>query len=80
LDKSAERTLIRFGIRLSGASGYGVYLYFPNVGRAFVAVTNLKDGVLIKTHNGNYLITPKNPESFTESLLTAAKSEKKTSL
>ena len=75
--ESAQRTLIPFGIRLFGASGYGGYYYFPNVGRAFMAITNFKDGVLIRTQHGNYLITPKNPESFIESLMTAAKSEKK---
>ena len=75
--ESAERTLIPFGIRLFGASAYGGYWYFPNVGRAFVAMTNFKDGVLIKTQHGIYLITPKNPESFKESLMATAKSEKK---
>ncbi len=75
--ESAERTLIPFGIRLFGASGYGGYFYFPNVGRAFVAMTNFKDGVLIRAQHGIYLITPKNPESFIESLMAAAKSEKK---
>jgi hypothetical protein len=76
--ESAERTLIPFGIRLFGASGYGGYWYFPNLGRAFVAMTNFKDGVFIRTQHGNYLITPKNPENFIESLMAAAKSEKKT--
>lgn len=76
--ESAERTLIPFGIRLFGASGYGGYFYFPNVGRAFVAMTNFKDGVLIKAQRGNYLITPRTPESFIESLMAAARSEKKT--
>ncbi|MGD0496495.1 MAG: PH domain-containing protein [Candidatus Bathyarchaeia archaeon] len=75
--ESAERTLIPFGIRLFGASWYGGYFYFPNIGRAFMAITNFKDGVLIKAQRGNYLITPKNPESFIESLMTSAKSEKK---
>ena len=76
--ESAQRTLIPFGIRLFGASGYGGYYYFPNVGRTFMAITNFKDGVLIRTQLGIYLITPKNPESFIESLMTAAKSETKT--
>jgi hypothetical protein len=76
--ESAERTLIPFGIRLFGASGYGGYIYFPNIGRAFVTITNFKDGVLIKTQRGIYLITPRNPESFTESLMAAAKAVKKT--
>jgi hypothetical protein len=75
--ESTDKTLIPFGIRLFGASGYGGYYYFPNVGRAFMAITNFKDGVLIKTQHGNYLITPKNPESFIESLTTTAKSETK---
>jgi hypothetical protein len=55
----------------------GGYYYFPNVGRAFVAITNFKDGVLIRTQHGNYLITPKNPENFIESIIKTAKSEKK---
>jgi hypothetical protein len=76
--ESAERTLIPFGIRLFGASGYGGYWYFPNIGRAFVAITNFKDGVLLRTQHGIYLITPKNPESFIESIMASAKSEKKT--
>jgi hypothetical protein len=76
--ESAERTLIPFGIRLFGASGYGGYFYFPSIGRAFVAITNFKDGVLIRTQHGIYLITPKTPESFIESLMAAVKSEKKT--
>lgn len=75
--ESAERTLIPFGIRLFGASGYGGYYYFPNVGRTFMAITNFKDGVLIRTQRGNYLITPKNPETFIESIMTTAKLEKK---
>ena len=66
--ESAERTLIPFGIRLFGASGYGGYYYFPNIGRAFVVITNFKDGVLIKAKQGSYLITPKNPEEFIESI------------
>ena len=75
--ESAERTLIPFGIRLFGASAYGGYWYFPNVGRAFVAMTNFKDGLLIKAQHGMYLITPKNPESFKESLIALAESEKR---
>jgi hypothetical protein len=78
--ESAERTLIPFGIRLFGATGYGGYYYFPNVGRAFMAITNFKDGVLIKTKQGNYLITPKNPENFIETITTTAKPEKKKEL
>jgi hypothetical protein len=74
--ESMERTLIPFGIRLFGASGYGGYYYFPNVGRAFVVITNFKDGVLIKTKKGNYLITPKNPDDFIESIRKMAKPEK----
>jgi hypothetical protein len=71
--ESTERTLIPFGIRLFGASGYGGYYYFPNVGRTFVVMTNFRDGVLIKAKQGNYLITPKNPDEFIESIKRMAK-------
>jgi hypothetical protein len=70
--ESAERTLIPFGIRLFGASGYGGYCYFPKIGRAFVVITNLRDGVLIKTKQGIFLITPKNPDEFIESIKKSA--------
>jgi hypothetical protein len=65
---SLERTLIPFGIRLAGASFYGGYYYFPNVGRTFMVITNFRDGVLIRTERTNYLITPKNPENFIETI------------
>jgi hypothetical protein len=74
--ESIQRTLIPFGIRLFGASGYGGYYYFPSVGRAFVVITNFKDGVLIKTKQGNYLITPKNPDEFIQSVKRTVKPEK----
>ena len=73
--ESAQRTLIPFGFRLFGASGYGGYYYFPNVGRAFVVITNFRDGVLIKTRAGNYLITPGNPDEFIGSIRRMAKLE-----
>jgi hypothetical protein len=74
--ESAERTLIPFGIRLFGASGYGGYYYFPNIGRAFVVITNFKDGVLIKAKQGIYLVTPRNPDEFIESIKKMRKLEK----
>ena len=74
--ESAERTLIPFGIRLFGASGYGGYYYFPNIGRAFVVITNFRDGVLIKTKQSIYLITPRNPDEFIESIKKIGKLEK----
>src|SRR3990170_974270 len=61
---SAERTLIPFGVRLFGASFHGGYYYLPSLGRAFMVITNYRDGVLIKAKNGNYVITPSNPENF----------------
>ena len=64
--KSAERTLIPFGFRLLGASFYGGYYYFPTLRRTFMVITNFKDGVLIRTERENYIITPKDPESFVE--------------
>ena len=74
--ESAERTLIPFGIRLFGASGYGGYYYFPNIGRAFVVITNFRDGVLIKANQGIYLVTPRNPDEFIESIKKMGKLEK----
>jgi hypothetical protein len=73
---SAERTLIPFGIRLFGASGYGGYCYFPSVGRAFVVITNFRDGVLIETKQSNYLITPRNPDEFINSITKTAEPDK----
>lgn len=61
---SVEKTLIPLGLRLFGASFHGGYYYIPGLGRAFLAITNFKDGLLIKARNGNYLITPKDPEDF----------------
>jgi len=66
--KSVERTLIPFGFKLFGASFHGGYYYLPSVGNAFMVITNFKDGVLIKTEHENYVITPKNPETFIDSL------------
>jgi hypothetical protein len=66
--ESVQRTLIPFGFRLFGASFYGGYYYFPGVGRAFMVITNYRDGVLIKAANGNYVITPSNPDDFIASI------------
>jgi hypothetical protein len=66
--ESVEKTLIPFGIRLFGASFHGGYYKIPNLGRAFVAITNFNDGLLIKTKEQNYIITPKNPEKFKEAI------------
>lgn len=63
--KSVEKTLIPIGFRLFGASFLGGFYYIPGVGRAFVAMGNFNDGILIKTKSGkNYLITPENPKEF----------------
>lgn len=66
--KSIERTLIPFGLRLFGASFYGGHYYFPGLGRAFMTITNFNDGLLIRAERGNYVITPKNPEIFKETI------------
>lgn len=63
---SVEKTLIPFGVRLFGASFHGGYYQIPNLGRAFLAITNFRDGLLLKTKNGNYIITPRNPDEFKE--------------
>jgi hypothetical protein len=62
--QSLQRTLIPFGFRLFGASFHGGYYYLPSLGRAFMVITNYRDGVLIKAENGNYVITPSSPENF----------------
>ena len=66
--KSIEKTLIPFGIKLFGASFHGGYYYVPGMGRAFLTITNFKDGLLIKTSHENYLITPSEPLKFKESM------------
>ncbi|MGD0977939.1 MAG: PH domain-containing protein [Candidatus Bathyarchaeia archaeon] len=63
-------------IRLFGATGYGGYYSFPNIGKTFVIITNSRDGVLIKTKQGNFFITPKNREGFIGSIRRMAKPEK----
>ena len=65
---SAERTLIPFGVRLFGASFHGGHYYIPSIGRAFMAITNYHDGILIKTKNTNFIITPNNPNNFIETI------------
>ena len=66
--RSVQHTLIPFGFKLFGASFHGGYYYIPTVGRAFVAITNFSDGVLIKGTNGNYMITPSNLDNFIKSV------------
>lgn len=61
---SIKRTLIPFGFRLFGASFYGGYFYIPGLGRAFMTITNFRDGVLIEAGKRNYIITPSNPDEF----------------
>lgn len=66
--KSVKKTMIPFGIKLFGASLHGGYYHIPGLGRAFLAITNFRDGLLIKADNGNYIITPSNPLDFKEAL------------
>lgn len=64
-----ELSVIPFGIRLFGGSFVGGRYYLPGIGKAWVAMTNFKDGVLIKTRDDeNYLITPSNPNQFIEDI------------
>ena len=73
--ESFQRTLIPFGFRLFGASFHGGYYYFPSVGRAFRVITNFRDGVLIKAKNGNYVITPSNPDDFIQKIQMKTKTK-----
>jgi hypothetical protein len=68
-----ERTLIPVGVRLFGASFYGGYYYIQGFGRAFVAITNFHDGVLMETKHGNYIISPEKPEDFVEAISAQAR-------
>jgi len=68
--KSLEQTLIPFGVRIFGASFHGGYYQIPNLGRAFLSITNFHDGLLIKTQDGNYIITPKDSMNFKEAIET----------
>lgn len=62
-----KRTAIPMGIRLWGGSFVGGRYYIPGIGRAWVAMTNFEDGVLINTRNKeHYVITPQNPDQFIE--------------
>jgi hypothetical protein len=69
---SVKRTLIPAGVRLFGASFYGGYYYVPGFGRAFLAITNFHDGVLVETKRENYIITPEKPEDFVRVLNSQA--------
>ena len=66
--ESVEKTLIPFGFKLFGASFHGGYYSIPGLGRAFLAITNFEDGLLLKTKKRNYIITPRNPSDFQESI------------
>ena len=68
--KSIETTFIPHGVRLFGASFHGGYYRVPGLGSTFLAITNFHDGLLIKTKNRNYIITPKNRLDFKEAIET----------
>lgn len=38
-----------------------------------MVITNFDDGILIKTKQGNYIITPEKPEDFTQAINNAMK-------
>ena len=68
--QSVEKTLIPLGIKLFGASFHGGYYKIPGLGKAYITITNFKDGLLIKTRNWNYIITPKDPLNFKDAIET----------
>ena len=67
---SVEKILIPFGIRLFGASFHGGHYHIPGLGKAFFAITNFKDGLLIKTNRRNFVITRSNPLDFQDAIQT----------
>ena len=66
--ESLERTLIPIGLKLWGASFHGGSYRIPGLGKAFLAITNMSDGVLIRTQSMNYIISPREPDDFIDSL------------
>jgi hypothetical protein len=70
---NVEKTLIPFGLRLFGASFHGGYFQIPGLGRAFIVITNFGDGVLIKSKQENFIITPERPEDFIYAINNAIK-------
>jgi hypothetical protein len=62
--KELKKVPIPYGFRLFGASFLGGWYYLPGIGKAWVAMGNFRDGVLITTKQNNYVITPKNPQDF----------------
>jgi hypothetical protein len=68
--QSVKKTLIPLGIKLFGASFHGGCYNIPGLGRAFLAITNFKDGLLIRTQERSYIITPKDPLSFKDDIET----------
>jgi len=64
-----KKSAIPFGVRLFGGSFIGGRYYLPGIGKAWIAMTNFKDGVLIRTRDQeNYIITPQNPEDFVKNI------------
>jgi hypothetical protein len=67
--KQVKKIPIPFGFRLFGSSFLGGIYYFPGIGKASVIMSNFNDGVLITTKkDNNFIITPKNPLNFIDSL------------
>jgi hypothetical protein len=66
--ESVERTLIPIGWKVWGASFHGGYYRVPRLGKAYLAITNMGDGVLIRTQSMNYIISPREPDDFIDSL------------
>ena len=65
---SIESTVIPLGVRMFGASLHGGHYRVPGLGKTFMAITNFDDGLLIKTKNRNYIITPENKLGFKEAI------------
>lgn len=64
-----KRTPIPYAFRLYGGTFIGGRYYIPGVGKAWVAMTNFTDGVMISTQKGeHYVITPINPDDFIDTI------------
>ena len=75
--KEIKRTMVPFHIRV-GVSFYCGWFYLFGVGWTTAIITNLNDGVLIKTKDGNnYLITPSSPDIFITQLKRMSKAKRR---
>ncbi len=73
--EALEPTRIPCGIKIFGASCLGGYYWIPDLGTAFMAITNRDDDLLISTLTRRYIITPQDPHQ-SQAILTLKRQPK----